>query len=84
MSDLMHPVFHCRITHAFVQCVCRQDQDEVSSPLDALNQLVLKFSRLQLLHIDEDAEASNLQVHLQEAGDERRNKSEESVKETRY
>lgn len=80
MSDLMHPVFHCSVTHAFVQCVCRQDQDEVASPLDALNQLVLKFSCLQLLHIDEDTEASNLQVHFEEAGDERWNKKEESVK----
>lgn len=64
----MHPVFRCSVTHAFVQCVCGQDQDEVASPLDALYQLVLKFTRLQLLHINEDAEASNLQVHLKEAG----------------
>lgn len=80
MSDLMHPVFHCSVPHAFVQCVCRQDQDEVASPLDALNQLVLEFSRLQLLYIDEDAEAPYLQVHLEEAGDERRNKGKESAK----
>lgn len=65
----MHPVFHCSVTHAFVQCACGQDQDEVASPLDALYQLVLKLARFQLLYINEDAEASNLQVHLKEAGD---------------
>lgn len=66
-SDLMHPIFHGRVPHAFVECVCRQDQDEVACPLYALNQFVLKFACLQLLHINEDAVSSNLQVHLQKA-----------------
>lgn len=61
----MHPVFHGRVTHAFVERICRQDQDEVACPLYALNQFVLKFTRLQLLHINEDTVSSNLQVHLQ-------------------
>lgn len=50
----MHPVFHGSVTHAFVQCICRQHQDEVARPLDALNQFVLKFARLQLLYVYED------------------------------
>lgn len=65
----MHPVFHDSVTHAFVERIRRQDQDEVTCPLYALNQLVLKFTRLQLLHIYEDAVSSNLQVHLQKAWD---------------
>lgn len=63
----MHPVFHGSVTHAFVQCICRQHQDEVARPLDALNQFVLKFPRLQLLYVYEDTVPSNLQVHLKKA-----------------
>jgi hypothetical protein len=32
-----------------------------------LDKLVLEFAGFQLLHVDEDAEAVKLQVHLQEA-----------------
>lgn len=63
----MHPVLHGSVTHALVECVGGQDQDEVTRPLYALNQLVLEFAGLQLLHIYEDAVSSNLQVHLQKA-----------------
>lgn len=59
-SDLVHPVFHCSVTHALVERIRRQDQDEVACPLDALNQFVLEFARFQLLHIDEDTESPNL------------------------
>lgn len=63
----MHPVFHGSVIHAFVECICGQDQDEVTCPLYTLNQFVLKFTGLQLLHIYKDAVSSNLQVHLQKA-----------------
>lgn len=63
----MHPVLHGSVTHALVKSVGGQDQDEVTCSLYTLNQFVLKFSGLQLLHIYEDAVSSNLQVHLQEA-----------------
>lgn len=63
----MHPVFHGCVSLAFIECTCRQDQDEISGPLYTLNQFVLKFSSLQLLHIYEDAVSSNLQMNLQKA-----------------
>ena len=66
-SDLMHPILHGSVTHALVERVGGQDQNEVTCSLYALNQLVLEFTGLQLLHIYEDAISSNLQVHLQKA-----------------
>lgn len=70
-SDLMHPILHVSVTHALVERVGGQDQDEVTRPLYALDQFVLKFPGLQLLHIYEDAVSSNLQVHLQKAWDKK-------------
>ncbi len=61
----MHPILHGSVTHALVECICGQDQDEVTRPLHTLNQFVLEFTSLELLHIYEDAVSSNLQVHLQ-------------------
>lgn len=69
----MHPVFHGSVTHALVERVGGQDQDEVTRPLYALNQFVLEFAGLQLLHVYEDAVSSNLQVHLQKAWDREEN-----------
>ena len=63
----MHPILHVSVTHALVECVGRQDQDEVASSLDALDQFVVKLPGLQFLHIYEDAVSSNLQVNLQKA-----------------
>lgn len=63
----MHPILHVSVTHALVERIGRQDQDEVTRPLYALDQFVLEFTSLQLLHIYEDAVSSNLQVHLQKA-----------------
>lgn len=65
----MHPVFHGCVSLAFIECTWRQDQDEISGPLYTLNQFVLKFSSLQLLHIYEDAVSSNLQMNLQKASE---------------
>lgn len=81
-SDLMHPIFHGSVTHAFVERICGQDQDEVLSPLHTLDQFVLKFTSFQLLHIYEDAVSSDLQVHLQKAwekGGRKWQKSERNV-----
>lgn len=61
----MHPVLHGCVSHTLVECTGRQDQDEVTCSLHTLNEFVLKFTSLQLLHIYEDAVSSNLQVHLQ-------------------
>lgn len=69
MSDLMHPILHVSVTHALVERIGRENQDEVARPLYTLDQFVLKFTGLQLLHIYEHAVSSNLQVHLQEAWD---------------
>lgn len=65
----MHPILHRSVVHALVESVGGQDQDEVTCSLYTLNQFVLKFTGLQLLHIYEDAVSSNLQVHLQKAWD---------------
>lgn len=64
----MHPVLALGVCHALIQRVGREDQHEVTGSQDALDQLVLKLPCLQLLHIDEDAEAVQLQVDLQQAG----------------
>lgn len=63
----MHPVLHGSVPHALVERTWRQDQDEVSGPLHTLDQFVLKFSCLQLLHVYEDAVSSHLQMNLQKA-----------------
>lgn len=63
---LMHPVLHGSVAHALVESAGGQDQDEVTCPLYTLNQFVLKFTGLQLLHVYEDAVSPNLQVHLEE------------------
>lgn len=65
----MHPILHGSVAHALVKRVGGQDQDEVTGPLHALNQFVLEFTGLQLLHVYEDAVSSDLQVHLQKAWD---------------
>lgn len=75
----MHPVLHGSVAHALVERICRQDQDEVTCPLYTLNQLVLEFTSLKLLHVYEDAVSSNLQVHLQKAWDRRENKKVSEV-----
>lgn len=72
-SDLVHPVLHGSVAHALVECIRGQDQDEVTCPLYTLNQFVLEFTGLQLLHVYEDAVSSDLQVHLQKAWDSREN-----------
>ena len=61
----MNPVLHARVFHAFVERVGRQHQYEVACALHTLNELVLKFARLQLLDVYEHAEPSHLEVHLQ-------------------
>lgn len=66
----MHPILHGSVTHALVERVGRQDQDEISCPLYTLNQFVLEFTRLQFLHVYEYTVSSNLQVHLQKTWDE--------------
>lgn len=66
-SDLVHPVLHGDVAHAFVQGVGREHQDEVARSLHTLDQLLLKASSLQLLHIDEHAVATQLKMHLQQA-----------------
>ena len=68
----MNPILHGSVTHAFVECICGQDQDEVASSLYTLNQLVLEFTGLQFLHIYEDAVSPKLQVDLQKAWDKGR------------
>lgn len=64
----MNPVLHASVTHALVEGVGGQDQDEVARSLHTLNQFVLEFASLQLLHINEDAVSPDLQVDLEEAG----------------
>ena len=66
-THLVHPVLAVMVLHALVQCPGRQHQHEVAGAHDALDELVLKLARFQFLHIDEDTEAVQLQVHLQEA-----------------
>lgn len=79
-SDLMHPVLHGSVTHALVESIGGQDQDEIACPLYTLDQFFLEFTSLQLLHIYKDAVAANLQVHLQKAWD--REENEEVRKKT--
>lgn len=64
---LVHPVLAVMVLHTFVQRPSREHQDKVSSRHDTLDELVLELAGFQLLYIDEDAEAMQLQVHLQEA-----------------
>lgn len=68
VSHLVHPVLALGVRHALIQRVGREDQHEVTGAQDALDQLVLELPCLQLLHVDEDAEAVQLQVDLQQAG----------------
>lgn len=72
VSYLVHPVLALGVCHALIQRVGREDQHKVAGAQDALGQLVLELPCLQLLHVDEDAEAVQLQVDLQQAGGERR------------
>lgn len=55
------------VLHALVQRPSRQHQHKVAGAHNTLDELVLKLARFQFLHIDEDTEAVQLQVHLQEA-----------------
>lgn len=71
ISYLVHPVLALGVCHAFIQCVWREDQHKIAGTHDALDQLVLKLPCLQLLHVDEHAEAVQLQVDLQQAGGKR-------------
>lgn len=64
---LVHPVLAVMVLHALVQCPGRQHQHKVAGTHDTLDELVLELACFQLLHIDEDIEAVQLQVHLQEA-----------------
>lgn len=80
----MHPVLHGSVAHALVEGIRGQDQDEVTCPLYTLNQFVLEFTSLQLLHVYEDAVSSNLQVHLQEAWDRRDNEKVSEERMNKY
>lgn len=64
---LVHPVLAVVVLHALVQSPSRQNQHKIAGTHDTLNELVLELARFQLLHINEDTEAVQLQVHLQEA-----------------
>lgn len=78
ISYLVHPVLALGVSHAFIQRVGRKDQHKIAGAHDALDQLVLKLPCLQLLHVDEHAEAVQLQVDLQQAGGKRGQHHEES------
>ena len=66
-THLAHPVLAVMVLHALVQSPSRQHQHKVAGTHDTLDELVLELACLQLLHINEDTEAMQLQVHLQEA-----------------
>lgn len=59
-TDLVHPVLHGSVSHALVESVSRQDQDEVACSVYTLNQFVLKFTGFQLLYIYEDTVSTDL------------------------
>lgn len=68
---LVHPVLAVMVLHALIQRPSRQHQNKIASRHDTLDELILEFAGFQLLHVDEDAEAMQLQVHLQEAAEGR-------------
>ncbi len=59
-SNLMNPVFHSHVAHAFVQSVGWQHQDEVACSLYTRDQLLLEPASFQFLHVDEDTETTQL------------------------
>ena len=55
------------VTDAAVERVGRQHQQEVASVAHVVHEVVVELSRPQSLDVEEDGEAANLQVHLQQA-----------------
>lgn len=79
ISYLVYPVLALGVLHAFIQCIWGEDQHKIPSTQHALDQLIFKLPCLQLLHVDEHAEAVELQVHLQQAGGKRGQHHEERL-----
>lgn len=60
----MYPVLAFEVFDATVQRAWRQDQDEMLSLPDAVQQVVIKFTCFQSLHVNEYSKSSQLQVNL--------------------
>ena len=66
----MHPVLELRVAHASVEAVRGEHEHEVARVAHAVQQVIVELPRPQLLYIQEDSEAPQLQVHLQQAARE--------------
>lgn len=65
----MNPILAFAVAQTPLERVRRQHQQKVLGLLDALQQIVVELPRLQPLDVDEDAKPSQLQVHLEQAGE---------------
>ena len=63
----MDPVFVVVIADAAVERSGREHEHEVASVAHVVHEVVVELSRPQSLDVEEDGEAANLQVHLQQA-----------------
>lgn len=63
----MHPVLHISVTNTSIQGAWGEHQDKVASVSHAVQQVVVELSRSELLNVQEDSKASELEVHFQQA-----------------
>lgn len=63
----MDPVFLVVITDTAIQSRRRKDQDKVLGHADTVDQLLVESPGIQLVNVDKDGEAAQLQVNLEEA-----------------
>lgn len=59
----VNPILALVVAHAPIQRVGCQHQQEVFCQTDALQQVVVEFTRLQTLHVDEHRVIAQLQVN---------------------
>ena len=62
----VHPVLALVVANAAIERVGCEDQKEKLGLTDTLQQVVVKFARLQTLHIDKDGKIPQLQVDCYE------------------
>lgn len=63
----MNPVFSLEITHATIERIRSQHQDEVSGVVNAVQQVVVELAGAKLLNIEEYSQTSQLQMYLEQA-----------------
>ena len=60
------PVLLVLVVDAAVERARSEDQDEVPRVADAVQQVVVKLARSQLLYVEEDGQSSHLKVDFQQ------------------